>query len=102
MTSIWRSEPWAMSLMAWVISPTARPASSEEAAICCDAALTPIAERWTPPSAKLGAGALVGGDGGAGLADDLVDGAGGFADLVVGHVAQRLGRGRDRHRQVAL
>ncbi len=36
----WRSAPWATSVTAEAISPTARPASSDVAAICCEAEAT--------------------------------------------------------------
>ncbi len=36
----WRSAPWATSVTAEAISPTARPASSEVDAICCEAEAT--------------------------------------------------------------
>ncbi len=43
----WRSAPAAMFEMALAISPTARPVSSEVAAICCDAEATVVAEPAT-------------------------------------------------------
>ena len=45
----WRSAPWATSVTAWAISPTARPASSDVAAICCDADDTVWVPRATSP-----------------------------------------------------
>ena len=36
----WRSAPWATSVTAEAISPTARPASSEDEATCWEAAET--------------------------------------------------------------
>ena len=45
----WRSAPWATSVTALAISPTARPASSEEAATCCEPAETLPALRETAP-----------------------------------------------------
>src|SRR3954468_15340715 len=46
----WRSAPWATSPTADAISPTARPASSEVVAICCDAADSDCAEFDTLPT----------------------------------------------------
>ena len=45
----WRSAPWATSVTALAISPTARPASSEEAATCAEPADTSPALRETSP-----------------------------------------------------
>src|SRR4051812_5957199 len=45
----WRSAPSATSLTAEAISPTARPASSDVVAICCDAAETLPADDETSP-----------------------------------------------------
>ena len=39
----WRSAPWATSVTAEAISSTARPASSEVDAICCEAEETVLA-----------------------------------------------------------
>ncbi len=51
----WRSAPWATSLTAEAISPTARPASSDVAAICCDAEETVPADSDTCPIMALSA-----------------------------------------------
>ena len=48
----WRSAPWATSPTAEAISPTARPASSEVVAICCDAADSDCAEDDTLPTSS--------------------------------------------------
>ena len=45
----WRSAPWATSVTALAISPTARPASSEELATCWEPAETFAALRETSP-----------------------------------------------------
>ena len=49
----WRSAPWATSLTAEAISPTARPASSEVDAICCEAEATVPAPPATSASTSL-------------------------------------------------
>src|SRR3954468_11377085 len=46
----WRSAPWATSPTADAISPTARPASSEVVAICCEAADRVCADDDTLPT----------------------------------------------------
>ena len=48
----WRSAPWATSPTAEAISPTARPASSEVVAICCEAADSDCAEPDTLPTSS--------------------------------------------------
>ena len=50
-----RSAPCATSVTAWAISPTARPASSEVAAICCEAEDTVPADIETSPISALSA-----------------------------------------------
>ncbi len=42
----WRSAPWATSSIARAISVTARPASSELDAICCEEAATVSEVEW--------------------------------------------------------
>jgi hypothetical protein len=46
----WRSAPMATSLTALAISPTARPASSEVEAICCEASRSSLVARATAVS----------------------------------------------------
>jgi len=46
----WRPAPSAISLMAAAISLTARPASSEVVATCCDDAVSPVAASATCPT----------------------------------------------------
>ena len=50
----WRSAPWATSPTADAISPTARPASSEVEAICCDAAASVARRSCTARSDRAG------------------------------------------------
>ena len=78
----WRSAPCATSVTAWAISPTARPASSDVAAICCEADDTVPADIETSPISELSASrlAVVGQDRRHRAVADRVDGVSDLAE----------------------
>ena len=98
------SAPAATSATAFAISPTARPASSEVVAICCDEAPSTVARSETSPISfcELVDRAVVGGNGADQALADAVDSLRDRPDLVATRALDLLGDRVDGDGEVAV